>query len=198
MTTTISPIRQQIIALGQQARLASRTMATANAAQKNQALEALAKLIDVNRAVLKAANTTDIDRASKAGQDPAFIDRLTLSDKAINTMVDGIRQIVALNDPIGSIGEMVKRDQAALTLGKMRVPLGVIGIIYESRPNVTVDAAALCIKAGNATVLRGGSEAIESNRALADLITPGAAVHGPASKLAFKWCPQQIVRLSRP
>jgi glutamate-5-semialdehyde dehydrogenase len=169
MTTTISPIRQQMIALGQQARLASRTMATANAAQKNQALEALAKLIDVNRAVLKAANTTDIDRASKAGQDPAFIDRLTLSDKAINTMIDGIRQIVALEDPIGSLGEMVTRP-TGITLGKMRVPLGVIGIIYESRPNVTVDAAALCIKAGNATVLRGGSEAIESNRALADLI----------------------------
>jgi glutamate-5-semialdehyde dehydrogenase len=170
MNTTISSIRQQMIALGQQARLASRAMATASSAQKNQALETLAELINTNRAALKAANTTDIDRATKAGQDPAFIDRLTLSDKAINTMIDGIGQIVALNDPIGSIGEMVKRP-SGFELGKMRVPLGVIGIIYESRPNVTVDAAALCIKAGNATVLRGGSEAIESNRALANLIT---------------------------
>ncbi len=170
MNTTISPVRQQMIALGQQARIASRAMAIASAAQKNQALQTLAKLIDTNRSALKAANATDIERATKAGQDPAFIDRLTLSDKAINTMVDGIGQIVALNDPIGSVGEMVKRP-SGIELGKMRVPLGVIGIIYESRPNVTVDAAALCIKAGNATVLRGGSEAIESNRALADLIT---------------------------
>ncbi len=169
MITNVSPIRQQMIALGRQARIASRAMATADAAQKNQALETLAKLIDTNRTILKAANTSDIDRASKAGQDPAFIDRLTLSDKAINTMVDGIGQIVALEDPIGKIGEMTKRP-SGIGLGKMRVPLGVIGIIYESRPNVTIDAAALCIKAGNATVLRGGSEAIDCNRALADLI----------------------------
>lgn len=169
MITNVSPIRQQMIGLGQQARIASRAMATADAAQKNQALETLAKLIDANRAALKAANTSDIDRATKSGQDLAFIDRLTLSDKAINTMVDGISQIVALEDPIGKISEMTKRP-SGIALGKMRVPLGVIGIIYESRPNVTIDAAALCIKAGNATVLRGGSEAVNSNRALADLI----------------------------
>lgn len=169
MNTTISPIRQSVIALGQQARIASRIMASASAAQKNQALETLANLIDANRVALKAANAADIERATAAGQDPAFIDRLTLSDKTINTMIDGIGQIVALEDPIGKIGEMTKRP-SGIELGKMRVPLGVIGIIYESRPNVTVDAAALCIKAGNATVLRGGSEAIESNRALANLI----------------------------
>ncbi len=169
MNTTISPIRQNVIALGQQARIASRIMASASATQKNQALETLANLIDANRVALKAANAADIERATAAGQDPAFIDRLTLSDKTINTMIDGIGQIVALEDPIGKIGEMTKRP-SGIELGKMRVPLGVIGIIYESRPNVTVDAAALCIKAGNATVLRGGSEAIESNRALANLI----------------------------
>jgi glutamate-5-semialdehyde dehydrogenase len=170
MNTTISPIRQQLIAIGQQARIASRAMATASPEQKNRALAGLAKLIDANRAALKAANASDIDRATKAGQDPAFIDRLTLSDKAINTMVEGIEQIIALSDPIGSMGELVRRP-SGIELGKMRVPIGVIGIIYESRPNVTVDAAALCIKAGNATVLRGGSEAIESNRALAELIS---------------------------
>ena len=169
MITNASPVRQQMIALGQQARIASRAMAAADAARKNQALETLAKLIDANRPALKAANASDIDRATKAGQDPAFIDRLTLSEKAINTMVDGICQIVALEDPIGKISEMTKRP-SGIALGKMRVPLGVIGIIYESRPNVTIDAAALCIKAGNATVLRGGSEAIDSNRALSDLI----------------------------
>ncbi len=169
MTTPTSPIRNQIIALGQQARIASRIMACATTSQKNQALQTLAGLIDANRAALKSANTADIAHATKAGQDPAFIDRLTLSEKTIDTMIDGIGQIVALEDPIGKIGEMTKRP-SGISLGKMRVPLGVIGIIYESRPNVTVDAAALCIKAGNATVLRGGSEAIESNRALANLI----------------------------
>ncbi len=177
MNTTISPIRQSVIALGQQARIASRIMASASAAQKNQALETLANLIDANRVALKAANAADIERATAAGQDPAFIDRLTLSDKTINTMIDGIGQIVALEDPIGKIGEMTKRP-SGIALGKMRVPLGVIGIIYESRPNVTVDAAALCIKAGNATVLRGGSEAIESNRALANLISQALQAAG--------------------
>lgn len=177
MNTTISPIRQSVIALGQQARIASRIMASASAAQKNQALETLANLIDANRVELKAANAADIERATAAGQDPAFIDRLTLSDKTINTMIDGIGQIVALEDPIGKIGEMTKRP-SGIALGKMRVPLGVIGIIYESRPNVTVDAAALCIKAGNATVLRGGSEAIESNRALANLISQALQAAG--------------------
>jgi glutamate-5-semialdehyde dehydrogenase len=174
MTATISPIRQQIIALGKQARIASRAMATASTTQKNQALGTLARLIEANRAALKTANAADIDRASKAGHDAAFIDRLTLSEKAIDTMIEGIEQIVALEDPIGKIGEMTKRP-SGIELGKMRVPLGVIGIIYESRPNVTIDAAALCIKAGNATLLRGGSEAIESNRALADLICQALA-----------------------
>ena len=155
--------------LGQQARLASRQMAAASTAQKNQCLAALARLIDSERNTLKAANASDLARAKAAGHDAAFIDRLTLSDKAIATMIEGVHQIAALADPIGEISHL-RKQPTGISVGHMRVPLGVIGIIYESRPNVTIDAAALCIKAGNATVLRGGSEAIESNQALARLI----------------------------
>jgi glutamate-5-semialdehyde dehydrogenase len=144
-------------------------MAKAGTRQKNEALTRLAELIEANRARLKSANQTDLDRARAAGHDAAFIDRLTLSDKAIDAMVEGVAQVAKLADPIGEIDAM-RQQPSGISVGKMRVPLGVIGIIYESRPNVTVDAAALCIKAGNATVLRGGSEAIESNRVLADLI----------------------------
>ncbi len=163
-------IQSQMIDLGRRARKASRLMASASTRQKNAALSALAVQINNHRQSLMNANAADIARAKAAGQDPAFIDRLTLSNSAIDTMIEGIQQIMALPDPIGEITQLSKRP-TGISVGHMRVPLGVIGIIYESRPNVTIDAAALCIKAGNATVLRGGSEAIESNRYLAGLIT---------------------------
>jgi glutamate-5-semialdehyde dehydrogenase len=169
VSTPHQSIDQQIAEIGQRARAASREMAKAGTRQKNESLTRLAELIQAHRARLKSANQTDLDRARAAGHDAAFIDRLTLSDKAIDAMVEGVAQVAKLADPIGEIDAM-RQQPSGISVGKMRVPLGVIGIIYESRPNVTVDAAALCIKAGNATVLRGGSEAIESNRVLADLI----------------------------
>ena len=169
MSTPHQSIDQQIAEIGQRARAASREMAKAGTRQKNESLTRLAELIEANRAQLKSANQTDLDRAKAAGHDAAFIDRLTLSDKAIDAMVEGVAQVAKLADPIGEI-DVMRQQPSGISVGKMRVPLGVIGIIYESRPNVTVDAATLCIKAGNATVLRGGSEAIESNRVLADLI----------------------------
>ncbi|MFZ9345996.1 MAG: glutamate-5-semialdehyde dehydrogenase [Burkholderiaceae bacterium] len=170
-------IRQSIEHVGQQARAASRQMAAASTRAKNRALTELAQRLESHRAALKAANAIDLRNAAAAGCDAAFIDRLTLSDKSIDTMIEGVHQIVALADPIGEMNEM-RRQPTGITVGKMRVPLGVIGIIYESRPNVTIDAAALCIKAGNATVLRGGSEAIASNRALATLIQEALAASG--------------------
>ncbi|NBP26879.1 MAG: glutamate-5-semialdehyde dehydrogenase [Betaproteobacteria bacterium] len=129
-------------------------MAKAGTRQKNHALSCLAELIQAQRAELKSANQSDLIRAKAAGHDAAFIDRLTLSDKAIDAMIEGVAQVTRLADPIGEIDAM-RQQPSGISVGKMRVPLGVIGIIYESRPNVTVDAAALCIKAGNATVLRG-------------------------------------------
>ncbi len=148
-------IQSQMIDLGRRARKASRLMASASTRQKNAALSALAVQINNHRQSLMNANAADVARAKAAGQDPAFIDRLTLSNSAIDTMIEGIQQIMALPDPIGEITQLSKRP-TGISVGHMRVPLGVIGIIYESRPNVTIDAAALCIKAGNATVLRGG------------------------------------------
>jgi glutamate-5-semialdehyde dehydrogenase len=126
---------------------------------------------------LKQANARDVARAREKGMDAAFVDRLTLSDKAIATMIEGLRQVAALPDPIGEIGNLKYRP-SGIQVGQMRVPLGVIGIIYESRPNVTIDAAALCLKSGNATILRGGSEALASNTALAALIGEGLAQAG--------------------
>jgi glutamate-5-semialdehyde dehydrogenase len=158
--------------LGQQARLASRELARASTAQKNAALLACSQAIKSALPALKAANQKDIEGARERGLDAAFIDRLTLSDKAIAAMLEGLDQIIALSDPIGEMSELRFRP-TGIQVGKMRVPLGVIGIIYESRPNVTIDAAALCIKAGNATILRGGSEAIHSNLALAECIAVG-------------------------
>jgi len=169
VSTSLHNIDQQIAEIGQRARAASREMAKASTHQKNHALSALAELIKVQRSALKSANQADVERARAAGCDAAFIDRLTLSDQAIDSMTEGVQQVAALFDPIGEIDAM-RTQPSGISVGKMRVPLGVIGIIYESRPNVTVDAATLCIKAGNATILRGGSEAIESNRLLAGLI----------------------------
>ncbi len=163
-------LQSQMTELGLRARKASRLMASATTRQKNAALTALAVQINNHRQSLANANAADVARAKAAGLDPAFIDRLTLSNSTMDAMIEGIQQIIALPDPIGEISQLRKRP-TGISVGHMRVPLGVIGIIYESRPNVTIDAAALCIKAGNATVLRGGSEAIESNRYLASLIS---------------------------
>jgi glutamate-5-semialdehyde dehydrogenase len=163
--------------LGRRARAASRAMARASTAAKNAALDAVADAIEREREALKAANARDLARARDKGHDAAFIDRLTLSDKALDTMVEGLRQVAALADPIGEISGMKYRP-SGIQVGQMRVPLGVIGIIYESRPNVTIDAAALCLKSGNATILRGGSEALECNTALAKLIGVGLETAG--------------------
>jgi len=152
-------------------------MARASTAEKNAALDAVARAIERDAQVLKEANARDVARALEKGLDAAFVDRLTLSDKALNTMVEGLRQVASLADPIGEIGNLKYRP-SGIQVGQMRVPLGVIGIIYESRPNVTIDAAALCLKSGNATILRGGSEALESNAALAKLIGEGLEAAG--------------------
>ncbi|KQV90669.1 gamma-glutamyl phosphate reductase [Massilia sp. Root351] len=165
-------ITQYMEQVGRQARAASRAMARADSAQRNRALLLIADAIERDAAALRAANQLDLDAAAAAGMAPALLDRLALSDKAIATMVEGLRQIVALPDPIGEISGLKFRP-SGIQVGQMRVPLGVIGIIYEARPNVTVDAAGLCIKSGNATILRGGSEAINCNRALARLVMEG-------------------------
>jgi glutamate-5-semialdehyde dehydrogenase len=165
-------ITQYMEQVGRQARVASRAMARADSAQRNRALSLIADAIERDADALRAANQLDLDAARANGMAPALLDRLALSDKAIATMVEGLRQIVALADPIGEISGLKFRP-SGIQVGQMRVPLGVIGIIYEARPNVTVDAAGLCIKSGNATILRGGSEAINCNRALAKLVKQG-------------------------
>jgi glutamate-5-semialdehyde dehydrogenase len=170
-------IDDYMTAIGRRARAASRAMARAATAAKNDALHAIARAIEREQAALKQANARDVARAREKGMDAAFVDRLTLSDKAIATMIEGLRQVAALPDPIGEIGNLKYRP-SGIQVGQMRVPLGVIGIIYESRPNVTIDAAALCLKSGNATILRGGSEALASNTALAALIGEGLAQAG--------------------
>lgn len=163
--------------LGRQARIASRAMARADTATRNRALELIATAIERDAGLLRAANQKDLDAAQAAGLAPALMDRLALSDGAIATMVAGLRQIATLPDPVGEISNMKVRP-SGIQVGQMRVPLGVIGIIYEARPNVTVDAAGLCIKSGNAAILRGGSEAIHCNRALAKLVAEGLAGAG--------------------
>jgi glutamate-5-semialdehyde dehydrogenase len=163
--------------VGQRARKASRAMAKAGTAAKNQALLLIAAAIRREADALREANRKDLEAARANGLAPAMLDRLTLSDKAIATMAEGLEQIVALPDPIGEMSNMKFRP-TGIQVGQMRVPLGVIGIIYEARPNVTVDAAGLCIKSGNATILRGGSEAIHCNQALAKLVKEGLSGAG--------------------
>lgn len=163
--------------VGQRARKASRAMAKADTGAKNKALLLIASAIRRDADALRAANQKDLEAARNNGLAEALLDRLTLSDKAIATMAEGLEQIVALPDPIGEISNMKYRP-TGIQVGQMRVPLGVIGIIYEARPNVTVDAAGLCIKSGNATILRGGSEAIHCNQALARLVKEGLAGAG--------------------
>ena len=174
---TIMDIQHYMTEIGRAARRASRLMAKADTAAKNRALTLIAAGIRRDAALLTAANQKDLDAARAAGLAPAMIDRLSLSEKAIATMAEGLEQIAALPDPIGEITNMKYRP-TGIQVGQMRVPLGVIGIIYEARPNVTVDAAGLCIKSGNATILRGGSEAIHCNQALAKLVREGLAGAG--------------------
>ena len=163
--------------LGRAARAAARALARADTATKNRALHAIAARLRARAAELMAENRHDVDRAKTDGRDSAFVDRLTLSAKSVEQMAAGVEQVAALPDPIGEITDLEKRP-TGIEVGRMRVPLGVIGIIYESRPNVTADAAALCLKAGNACILRGGSEAIHSNRAIANCIRDGLAEAG--------------------
>ncbi len=170
-------IATYIQTLGQQARAASRAMAKADTATKNKALLAIAEAIRREAPALRAANEMDLTAAREAGMEAAMLDRLALSEKAIATMAEGLEQIARLSDPIGEISNLKFRP-SGIQVGQMRVPLGVIGIIYEARPNVTIDAAGLCIKSGNATILRGGSEAIHCNRALAMLVKEGLTAAG--------------------
>ncbi|MBL4672399.1 MAG: glutamate-5-semialdehyde dehydrogenase [Arenicella sp.] len=164
-------------ALGQRARQASRLMASAGRGKKDAALMAIATKLESSSAALRLANEKDLAAAKDNGLEAALVDRLVLSESGIAAMATGCRQVAALPDPIGEVGDMSYRP-SGIQVGKMRVPLGVIGIIYESRPNVTIDAAILCLKSGNATILRGGSEAIYSNMAIAQCIAEGLAEVG--------------------
>ncbi|MBU3589004.1 glutamate-5-semialdehyde dehydrogenase [Polynucleobacter sp. 80A-SIGWE] len=172
MSNSKNTIGQMMQDIGRRARQASRAMARASSEQKNQALLHIAKLVRERSEEILRVNALDVARAKANGQDAAFIDRLTMTPKTIESMALGLEQIVSLEDPIGKITPLQKQ-ASGIELGQMRVPLGVIGIIYESRPNVTIDAAALCLKSGNAVILRGGSEAIDSNAMLAQLIQEG-------------------------
>ena len=158
--------------LGANARQASRVVARANTEQKNRALLAMAELIDADRDEITQANQQDLEAGKARGLDDAMLDRLALTPERIDGMIEGLRQVAALPDPVGDVSDM-RFLPSGIQLGKMRVPLGVIGIIYESRPNVTMEAASLCLKSGNATILRGGSEAIHSNQAIAKSIMAG-------------------------
>ena len=178
MSTSITEMMQVV---GKEARQASRAMARASTEQKNQTLLHIARLVREQSVRILETNAVDVERAKKGGHDAAFIDRLTMTSKTVESMALGLEQIATLEDSIGKISPL-KRQASGIELGQMRVPLGVIGIIYESRPNVTIDAAALCLKSGNAVILRGGSEAIDSNTILAGLIQQGlAAANLPAN-----------------
>jgi len=166
MTTSVSEL---IIEAGQKARAASRRMAAASTADKNNALLRLAELLEAKKEDIFAANEQDLVSAKKNGLKESFVDRLRVTEKVLRLMAEGARQTAALPDPVGEISEM-RRRPSGIQVGRMRVPLGVLGIIYESRPNVTVDAACLAIKSGNACILRGGSEAFETNRILGELV----------------------------
>src|SRR3990170_1003322 len=163
--------------LGALARAAAPLLARAGTAAKNRALAAMAREIRARAAQVLQANAADLAQARKEGCDAAFVDRLTLTPEAIEQMAAGVEQVAALEDPVGRISERVKRP-SGIEVAKMRVPIGVIAIIYESRPNVTADAAALCVKSGNACILRGGSEALASNRAIAACVRAGLADAG--------------------
>lgn len=166
MTTSVSKL---MIEAGQKARAASRRMAAVSTADKNKALLRLAELLEAKKEDIFAANEQDLVKAKENGLKESFVDRLRVTEKVLGLMAEGARQTAALPDPVGEISEM-RRRPSGIQVGRMRVPLGVLGIIYESRPNVTVDAACLAVKSGNACILRGGSEAFETNRILGELV----------------------------
>lgn len=166
MTTSVSKL---MIEAGQKARAASRRMAAASTSDKNKSLLRLAELLEAKKEDIFAANEQDLVKAKENGLKESFVDRLRVTEKVLRLMAEGARQTAALPDPVGKISEM-RRRPSGIQVGRMRVPLGVLGIIYESRPNVTVDAACLAVKSGNACILRGGSEAFETNRILGELV----------------------------
>jgi glutamate-5-semialdehyde dehydrogenase len=163
--------------LGRGARAAARELARADTAAKDRALARMAAEIRAQAKAILAANAADVKQAKKAGRDAAFVERLAMNAKSIEQMAEGVEQVAGLADPVGAISERVRRP-TGIEVARMRVPIGVIGIIYESRPNVTADAAALCLKAGNACILRGGSEALGSNRAIAGCVQAGLEAAG--------------------
>ena len=165
-------IRNYVERLGEQARIASRSLAMATTEQKNLALRKTAEALVAQKAALLAANQQDIDDGTIAGLSPAMLDRLRLTDARLETMIEGLTQVAALPDPVGEISDMHIRP-SGIQVGKMRVPLGVVAMIYESRPNVTIEAASLSLKSGNAVILRGGSEAFHSNQALSACVAEG-------------------------
>jgi glutamate-5-semialdehyde dehydrogenase len=170
-------VKEYMQVVGQTARAASRLMAQADTATKNRALQEIAAALQSQSAQLLAANAKDVAAARASGLDDASVDRLTLTEKSVRGMAEGLQQIAQLPDLIGAISDLNYRP-SGIQVGKMRVPLGVIGIIYESRPNVTADAAGLCLKSGNAAILRGGSEAIHSNQAIAACVHAGLRAAG--------------------
>ena len=174
---SVADVAAYMAGVGAAARAAARELARADTAAKDAALHAMAAAIRRDEAKLLAANAEDVAAAKAAGQDAAFVDRLALTPGTIAAMAEGLEQIAALPDPVGEITDLRFRP-SGIQVGMMRVPLGVVGIIYESRPNVTADAAGLCLKAGNATILRGGSEALRSNRAIAACVREGLAAAG--------------------
>ncbi len=163
--------------LGIKARTAAKEISRAESSIKNRALLKIAEILEQNQTTLISENQKDLDAGQQNGLDAASLDRLTINTKGVQAMVEGLKQVAALPDPVGEISDLSYRP-SGIQVGQMRVPLGVIGIIYESRPNVTIDAAALCLKSGNACILRGGSEAIHSNQAIAACITEGLAAAG--------------------
>ncbi len=175
--TQISDIDAYMTDLGRRARAASRLLARASTGAKNLALGAIADAIDLSRDAIASANRADLEAGAAKGLDAALLDRLELTPSRVDSMIEGLRQIATLPDPVGAITDLNYRP-SGIQVGRMRVPLGVIGIIYESRPNVTADAAGLCLKSGNATVLRGGSEAFNSNQAIAACIRQGLSRAG--------------------
>jgi len=170
----IQDVKLYMREVGEQARAAARVLARADSATKDRALVAAAAAIRRDAARLLAANAEDVAEARARGLAPALLDRLQLTPAGIEDMAEGLEQVARLPDPIGAITELRERP-TGIRVGRMRVPLGVIGIIYESRPNVTADAAALCLKSGNAAILRGGSEALRANRAIAACLHEGLA-----------------------
>ena len=170
-------VQEYMLGIGKQARAAAKVLASADTGIKNKALESIAQQLEQQQQQLLIANAKDLENAKAKGLDSALLDRLSLNESRIASMVEGLRQMVQLPDPIGTITDLSYRP-SGIQVGKMRVALGVVGIIYESRPNVTADAAGLCLKSGNATILRGGSEAIHSNQAIAECIYAGLEAAG--------------------